>query len=190
MSKNKLVILDFETTGANITKHPDEKWGYFKGKIWHDPIELALIDISSQVEYHWYIEPPKTFLNTPWATHVHGYTAKEFMERDDLVKFEDIYQDISRILNGKTAVAHNALAFDKEVLQQTCERYNLLVPFCDWRDTKLEIKSLYPDKSSKQEDVAKWMLEETYNAHSAIEDVRILKKIVEYIDSKPEWIFV
>ena len=35
-----------------------------------------------------------------------------------------------------------------------------------------------------------WMLEETYDAHSAIEDVRMLKKIVEYIDSKPEWIFI
>ena len=61
---------------------------------------------------------------------------------------------------------------------------------CSWRDTKIEIKSLYPDKSSKQEDVAKWMLEETYEAHSAIEDVRMLKKIVKYIDSKPPWIFV
>jgi DNA polymerase III epsilon subunit-like protein len=190
MSENKLVILDFETTGANITNNPDKKWGYFKGKIWHDPIELALIDISSDTEYHWYIEPPDEFLKFPWATHVHGFTPDKFIKRDDLVKFTDIYQEISRILNGKTAVAHNGLAFDKQVLEQTCEKYNLLVPLCSWRDTKVEIKSLYPDKSSRQEDEAKWMLEETYEAHSAIEDVRMLKKIIKYIDSKPPWIFV
>ena len=190
MSASKLVILDFETTGSNVTNNPDKMWGYIKGKIWYDPIELAMIDISSGKEYHWFIEPPEMFLKYPWATHVHGYTADKFIKRDDLVKFQDIYQDISRVLVGKTAVAHNALAFDKVVLEQTCEQYNLLVPLCEWRDTKLEIKSLYPDKSNKQEDIAMWMLEETYDAHSAIEDVRMLKKIVEYIDSKPEWIFI
>ena len=47
MSDEKFVILDFETTGANITENPDKKLGYFKGKKWYDPIELALIDLSS-----------------------------------------------------------------------------------------------------------------------------------------------
>ena len=62
------------------------------------------------------------------------------MDRDDLHEFKDIYGEVSRILTGKTAVAHNAFRFDKEVMSQTCEKYNLLLPLCKWRDTKQEIK--------------------------------------------------
>ena len=190
MSDDKYVILDFETTGANITENPDKKLGYFKGKKWYDPIELALIDLSSNKEYHWFIKPHEDYLNYKWATDIHGYEPNQFMERDDLHDFKDIYGDVARILTGKTAVAHNAFRFDKEVMIQTCEKYNLLQPLCKWRDTKQEIKNRYPDRSATQEDIAKWMFDEEYNAHSALEDVRMLAKIFKKINTTPAWIFV
>ena len=91
---------------------------------------------------------------------------------------------------GKTAVAHNGLSFDKIVLEQTCEKYGLLPPLCKWRDTKVEIKQMYPDRPHNQIDIAKWMFDETYEAHSAIEDVRMLAKIFNNINEKPDWIFI
>ena len=112
------------------------------------------------------------------------------MKRDDLQTWEEVYKEVQRLLTGKTAVAHNAFAFDKIVMEQTCSKYGLLAPLCEWRDTKLEIQKMYPDKSSKQEEVAKWMFNETYNAHSAIDDVRMLKKIFTNINEKPDWIFI
>ena len=190
MSDEKFVILDFETTGANITENPDKKLGYFKGKKWYDPIELALIDLSSGKEYHWFIKPHKDYLKHKWATEIHGYEPNQFMDRDDLHEFKDIYGEVSRILTGKTAVAHNAFRFDKEVMIQTCEKYNLLQPLCKWRDTKQEVKKRYPDMSATQEDIAKWMFKEEYKAHSALEDVRMLSKIFKKLNETPAWIFV
>jgi hypothetical protein len=34
------------------------------------------------------------------------------------------------------------------------------------------------------------MFDETYEAHSAIEDVRMLSKIFQSINEKPDWIFI
>ena len=188
----KFVILDFETTGCDISNsHPTSR-SYFKNKQWYDPIELALIDLSSETEYHYFIKPHEDYIieGKSWATEVHGYQPDIFMKRDDLQTWKEVYKEVQRLLTGKTAVAHNAFAFDKIVMEQTCSKYGLLAPICEWRDTKLEIQKMYPDKSSKQEEVAKWMFNETYNAHSAIDDVRMLKKIFTNINEKPDWIFI
>ena len=130
------------------------------------------------------------YLNHKWATDIHGFEPNQFMDRDDLHDFKDIYGEIARVLTGKTAVAHNAFRFDKEVMIQTCEKYNLLQPLCKWRDTKQEIKKRYPDRSATQEDIAKWMFKEEYKAHSALEDVRMLSKIFKKLNETPAWIFV
>lgn len=190
--EDKFVILDFETTGADILHTPPVKNGYFKSKLWYDPIEFAMIDLSSEQEYHYFIEPHKDFIKEgiPWATDIHGFEKDDFIKRNDLQKWEDIYPEIQKVLTGKTAVAHNAFVFDQQVMEQTCDKYQTLVPLCKWRDTKAEIKQMYPDKAHNQIEIAKWMLDEEYKAHSAIEDVRMLAKIFKYINEKPSWIFV
>lgn len=187
VAKDKVVILDFETTGANVTNHPDTDWGYFKGQTWYDAIQIALIDTSvtdsstksGYAEYSWRIRPHKDYANrTDWATSVHGHTRDDYMKRTDLHEWSDIFPQISRIINGKTVIAHNAFGFDKSVLEQMCDKYNLLLPVFDWRDTKAELKEMYPDRKHSQKDVAEWMqLDEDFQGHDALVDVQMLTKI-------------
>ena len=187
-----VVILDFETTGANITNHPDKKWGYFKGKTWYDAIQIALIDTSvldsstksGYKEYSWRLMPHKDYhTRKDWATSIHGHSRDEYLLRTDLVNFTDIYPELARILNDKTVVAHNAFGFDKSVLEQMAEKYNVILPVFNWRDTKDELVKMYPDKKHSQKAVAAWMgFDNDFEGHDALVDVQMLTKIYHRIE--------
>lgn len=189
----RYVILDFETTGANVTNHNDKELGYFKGQTWYDAIQIALIDTSvadentqsGYKEYSWRIKPHKDYADrADWATAIHGHTKDDYMKRTDLHEWTDIFPELARIMNDKTIVAHNAFGFDKSVFEQMCDKYGLIPPVCDWRDTKAEVKQMFPDKPASQKDCAAWMgFDEDFDGHDALVDTQMLTKIFFYIES-------
>ena len=71
-------------------------------------------------EYNSLIQPPCNEYSY-YNTKVHGITENDTF---DALLFPDVYPEIKSRLTGKTIVAHNE-AFDRTVLQNTMEYYNL-----------------------------------------------------------------
>ena len=80
-------------------------------------------------------------------------------------------------------MAHNAFGFDKSVLEQMAEKYNVILPVFNWRDTKDELVKMYPDKKHSQKAVAAWMgFDNDFEGHDALVDVQMLTKIYHRIE--------
>ena len=71
-------------------------------------------------EYNSLIQPPYNEYSY-YNTKVHGITENDTF---NALLFPDVYPEIKSRLTGKTIVAHNE-AFDRTVLQNTMEYYNL-----------------------------------------------------------------
>ena len=97
----RYVILDFETTGANVTNHNDKELGYFKGQTWYDAIQIALIDTSvadentqsGYKEYSWRIKPHKDYADRA-----------EYISREVIAKKKDYDQAIRMIDRAKQKI--------------------------------------------------------------------------------------
>ena len=77
-------------------------------------------------------------------------------------------------------MAHNAKAFDAKHLVKAVTSSDLLPKFSQvvlgFSDTLPAFRQLFPDRAScSQEHLAQDLLERTYNAHSALDDVLILQ---------------
>jgi len=74
-------------------------------------------------KYHSLIQPPDNEYSY-YNTQVHGITENDTF---NALFFPDVYPEIRKRLAGKTIVAHNE-SFDRSVLQQSMEYYNLDYP--------------------------------------------------------------
>ena len=79
-------------------------------------------------------------------------------------------------------IAHNAKAFDAKHLVKAVTSSDLLPKFSQvvlgFSDTLPAFRQLFPDRAScSQEHLAQDLLEKTYNAHSALDDVLILQEL-------------
>ena len=77
-------------------------------------------------------------------------------------------------------MAHNAKAFDAKHLVKAVTSSDLLPKFSQvvlgFSDTLPAFRQLFPDRAScSQEHLAQDLLERTYNAHSALDDILILQ---------------
>ena len=87
-------------------------------------------------------------------------------------------------------LGHNAKSFDAKHLLRALEKSNrteqfseLVVGFCD---TLPAFKELFPEKKShSQENLAKDLLDSTYNAHNALDDVQMLQELSDKFLSAP-----
>ncbi|XP_040893923.1 DNA polymerase III PolC-type-like [Toxotes jaculatrix] len=78
--------------------------------------------------------------------------------------------------------AHNAMRFDVRVLSRLLQEFSLQQQFQEvvsgFVDTYLLSKKLYPDLDShSQENLVSEFLGETYNAHNAVADAKMLQKL-------------
>ena len=106
LKKHKgIVVLDTETTGLN---NDDEI------------IEIGILDLNCNVLFHSYIRPERDFIPLE-AVKVHGIT-KEMLANSPSIA--EIYNDIRNIIRDRVIVTYNA-EFDKRLLNQTLEKYNL-----------------------------------------------------------------
>ncbi len=101
---NEALIVDTETTGLNDTD---------------EIIQLAIIDLSGKVLLNTLLRSTKPV--TPEARTVHGITDQSLDEAPSMV---EVYDEIISLIGNRHLVAYNA-EFDKRMLRQTCERYEL-----------------------------------------------------------------
>lgn len=103
-SPTDYVVLDTETTG--VCKKDEV-------------IQLSIASLNGEVLFNSYFKP--TVESHPRALKVHKIT-HEFLRDKPL--FKDKWEEIERLLIGKTIIIHNEI-FDVRLLSQTCQRYGI-----------------------------------------------------------------
>ncbi len=106
------VVVDTEATG-----------GAFQDEIF----EIAIVRVvDSKVLFDQIFEPSRP---VAWhSTKVHNFTTRDLK---GYPKFIDYWDEIRSFLDGFPVLAFNS-PFDKRLVQQTCDRYNLDVPELEW----------------------------------------------------------
>lgn len=105
--KSKYVILDTETTGL--------------GK-YDEIIEISIIDLDGNVMYDSLVKPDRRI--TYDAYKIHGISDEMV---DDYSNFKEQWDDIYKVIKGKTIIAYNA-KFDIRMIKQTLDIYKLTAP--------------------------------------------------------------
>uniref|UniRef100_A0A3P9I3D8 exodeoxyribonuclease III n=1 Tax=Oryzias latipes TaxID=8090 RepID=A0A3P9I3D8_ORYLA len=125
------------------------------------------------------------------ATQVTGFTVTSdglFLRgcRKQTTPLRDALNDFLNFLRSfrrpVLLAAHNARRFDAPVFTRVLAQNSLLLEFqqvvCGFLDTFLLSKSLYPRLASySQEYLVQTFLWESYNAHDAVEDARMLQEL-------------
>ena len=152
---NKLAVIDIETTGFGKTDRILE-------------IAIVLIDNGKIVdEWATILNPLRDVSNS----HIHGITPDLFSLAPT---FEELYNDISRILNDRIVVAHN-LSFDQNMLNMEYKRIPKEVIWgqgiCTLKKSKLKL-----DKACEKFNI------ENSLAHSALSDAKATAELIKYLD--------
>lgn len=104
LEDEKIVIIDTETTGLN---NNDEI------------IQLAIVDFGGDILFDTLLKP--TMPISSEALAVHGITDKDLAHAPT---FSSLHDTIANLILNRCLVAYNA-EFDRRLLVQTCEKYNL-----------------------------------------------------------------
>lgn len=170
------VIFDLETTGLSRQS---------------DIIQLAAI--SDSVSFNKYIHPRKTI--TTEASNITKLTVVEgeLCYNGNVVEAVEInvalldFIDYLKQFEQPIIVGHNILAFDIPVLYNRLKEFGLASEFSNQIsgcvDTLRLAKRKYPKnvvQNYRQETLVKCLLRKTYDAHSALEDVKTLQEL--YVD--------
>lgn len=153
------VILDSETTGLNDAEF----------------VQLAIIDHTGAVLFDSLIKPEGEI--EPGAARVHGITAEMVM---DAPSFEDVYFDISVIMDGKRVVVYNA-PFDWGVWNNVLVRAYPLTrgmdnPICPWLCAMLPYARYVGEWNDYRQDY-RWQ-KLPAGDHSALGDCRATLKLI------------
>lgn len=121
---NRFAVIDLETTGLGNLDTILE-------------IGIVLVDGNEIVlEWETLVNPDRDVANT----HIHGVDPGMFSTAPI---FEEIQNDVAKLLDGRILVAHN-LPFDRKMLNQQLSRlrndFELGTGFCTYKATKLSLK--------------------------------------------------
>lgn len=154
--EEQFVILDTETTGL-----------FKNDRI----VEIgALVIQGDEILEEW-----STLLNPDrdlGPVHIHGITPSMVSMAP---KFEDVVNDLARLINGRTIVCHNA-NFDKRMISQEFERLGIAVdlgkPFCTMVAAKRQLGGGF-----SLADTCENLEISISDAHSALGDARMTQKV-------------
>lgn len=109
------LVLDTETTGSNRTND--------------EVIELGVVRASNgEVLINQRFRPSKAI--EPGAFKVHGISEQQLINEP---RFADRWAEYSTLLAGATVIGWN-VAYDRQMLEATCCKYDLLMPEIEWVD--------------------------------------------------------
>lgn len=101
------VILDTETTGMGGDA---------------EPVQITIIDHMGRPQLNTYIKPGVRIEYGAWATH-----GISFESVRNAPTFRQALGDLYRVVTGKIVICYN-LEFDRRIIRQTCQKYNLAPP--------------------------------------------------------------
>lgn len=117
-------------------------------------------------------------------THIHGITASMISLAP---LFEEIANDLLRLISGRIVVAHNA-GFDLRMLKQEFSRSNLEVNFGKAFCTMLASRELLNAGNDSLAEVCNSLQIPIENAHSALGDAKMAMKIFKYVSDSDQMI--
>ncbi|QIQ41837.1 MAG: DNA polymerase III subunit epsilon [Buchnera aphidicola (Microlophium carnosum)] len=172
MNKQRVIILDTETTGINQTSLPH---------INHRIIEIGAVEIIGRHftgnNFHVYIQPNR--LIESGALKVHGIT-NDFLLGKPV--FKDIANQFLNYIKNSIVVIHNAsfdLGFINQELEILDEEIKNINTICAIVDTLKIARTLFPGKKNTLDALcARYKINKSHrNLHSAMIDACLLGKL-------------
>ncbi|HEX2280756.1 MAG TPA: exonuclease domain-containing protein [Thermomicrobiales bacterium] len=107
----RVIYLDTETTGFGPRA---------------EIVDIAVVSAEGQVVLESLVQPTRRIPAD--ATAIHGITDADVK---DAPAWCDLYEDLLRVLAGRRVIVYNVI-FDRQMVNQACERYDLSAPAADW----------------------------------------------------------
>ena len=154
VDRTDILILDVETTGFDKEA---------------EVIQIGVIDTRGNVRMDCICIPQGPI--SPWAQEVNKIDDERI--KNEGRPFSEVYAELRPILERAEIVWAWNMPFDRNILQQSCERYGLSMPALDWRCAMREyanVRNLQKGKA-ELESAAKIEAVEVHTpAHSAVGD--------------------
>jgi DNA polymerase III subunit epsilon len=111
MDDPRVIYLDTETTGFGPRA---------------EIVDIAAVSAAGEVLLESLVQPTRRIPAD--ATAVHGITNADVK---DAPAWCDLYEELLRVLAGRRIIVYNVI-FDRQMVNQACERYDLAAPAADW----------------------------------------------------------
>ncbi|MDC3417998.1 3'-5' exonuclease [Aquibacillus salsiterrae] len=123
-------------------------------------------------EYYTLINPLMEF--DSFHTYIHGITEQDVIAAPT---FEEVWPEISKLLNNQLLVAHNA-SFDMSVLRHTLDRFHLDYPTCEYFCSVTLSKRVWTGLLNYKLNTLAEFNQIEFIHHDALEDARVASRIV------------
>ena len=158
---------------------------------------MQLSAVCGTEEFDRYVVPRRPISKEASAVTKLCYSDGKLSYRGQVVPAIDVRTCLTEFLeflnefSKPVLVAHNGHNFDGPILCNELYQFNLLQSFqvhvCGIMDTLKLFRQLLPELSSHtQQSIASYILNEDYNAHNSLDDVKTLEKIMERSDTSLE----
>jgi DNA polymerase III epsilon subunit-like protein len=107
----RVIYLDTETTGFGARA---------------EIVDIAVVSAAGEVVLESLVQPTRRIPAD--ATAIHGITDADVK---DAPAWCDLYEDLLRVLAGRRVIVYNVI-FDRQMVNQACDRYDLAAPAADW----------------------------------------------------------
>ena len=111
MNDPRVIYLDTETTGFGPRA---------------EIVDIAAVSAAGEVILESLVQPTRRIPAD--ATAVHGITNADVKHAPTWC---DLYEELLRVLAGRRIIVYNVI-FDRQMVNQACERYDLAAPAADW----------------------------------------------------------
>jgi DNA polymerase III subunit epsilon len=108
---SRVVYLDTETTGFGPRA---------------EIVDIAVVSAAGEVVLESLVQPSRRI--PAEVTAIHGITNADVQNAP---AWCDLYQDLLRVLGGRRIIVYNVI-FDRQMVNQACDRYTLAAPAADW----------------------------------------------------------
>ena len=113
-------------------------------------LEACVVDQGGKLVFDEIVNPESPIQKK--ASDKHGLTRAKVRNKP---KFAEVYNRLYEALNGKTVVAYNA-DYDRRLVEQTCERYDLPAPDSVWVCAMLAYAELIGEPAKKRPGEYRW----------------------------------
>jgi DNA polymerase-3 subunit epsilon len=120
----RVIYLDTETTGFGPRA---------------EIVDIAVVSAAGEVVLESLVQPTRRIPAD--ATAIHGITNADVK---DAPAWCDLYDDLLRVLADRRIIVYNVI-FDRQMVNQACERYDLAAPAADWECAMRKYAGFYGD---------------------------------------------